>query len=95
MISSSTSEYLVSLFNLTGKVALVTGSSRGLGRTFAEALGRAGAQIIINSRNKDQLNTTVSELSDSGLDVRDSLLTSPMSMQSMKPSVMLNLKWAV
>jgi gluconate 5-dehydrogenase len=70
MISSSTSEYLVNLFNLTGKVALITGSSRGLGRTFAEALGRAGAQIIINSRNKDQLNTTVSELSDSGLDVR-------------------------
>ena len=70
MISESTSEYLADLFNLTGKQALITGSSRGLGRVFAEALGRAGASIIVNSRNQDQLNTTIAELTETGLDVR-------------------------
>jgi len=69
-MSSSSSEYLTDLFNLNGKQALITGSSRGLGRTFAEALGRAGASVILNARNEDQLNTTVTELAETGLDVR-------------------------
>jgi len=69
-MSSSTSEYLTDLFNLNGKQALITGSSRGLGRTFAEALGRAGASVILNARNEEQLNITVSELAETGLDAR-------------------------
>ena len=36
------------LFDLTAKTALVTGSSRGLGRAIAEGLGRAGASLIVN-----------------------------------------------
>ncbi len=39
------------LFDLTGRRALVTGSSRGLGFVMAEALGRAGAQVILNGRS--------------------------------------------
>src|SRR5262245_10476802 len=42
-------------FDLTGKVAIVTGASRGLGQTFARALARAGADLVITSRTLDSL----------------------------------------
>ncbi|HEX7884832.1 MAG TPA: SDR family NAD(P)-dependent oxidoreductase, partial [Phenylobacterium sp.] len=38
------------LFDLTGKTALITGGSRGLGLQIAEALGEAGARLVISSR---------------------------------------------
>ena len=41
------------LFDLTGKVAIVTGSSRGIGRAIAEALAAHGASLVISSRNQD------------------------------------------
>jgi NAD(P)-dependent dehydrogenase (short-subunit alcohol dehydrogenase family) len=41
----------VKLFDLTGKVAIVTGSSRGIGRAIAEALAEAGAKVAISARN--------------------------------------------
>ncbi|MBC7413707.1 MAG: SDR family NAD(P)-dependent oxidoreductase, partial [Herminiimonas sp.] len=40
------------LFDLTGKTALVTGGSRGLGLQIAEALGEQGAKIVISSRKQ-------------------------------------------
>jgi NAD(P)-dependent dehydrogenase (short-subunit alcohol dehydrogenase family) len=43
------------LFDLTGKTAIVTGSSRGLGQYFAKALARAGADLVITSRNRKNL----------------------------------------
>jgi NAD(P)-dependent dehydrogenase (short-subunit alcohol dehydrogenase family) len=43
------------LFDLTGQVALVTGTSRGLGQHFARALARAGADLVLTSRNAGTL----------------------------------------
>ena len=58
------------LFDLTGKTALVTGGSRGLGLQMAHALGEAGAKIMISSRKADDLETAVAELQGAGIDAR-------------------------
>ena len=55
------------LFNLTGKIALVTGSSRGLGKTMAAGLGRAGATIVLNGVNQERLDQAVQSLVDMGI----------------------------
>jgi NAD(P)-dependent dehydrogenase (short-subunit alcohol dehydrogenase family) len=66
------------LFDLTGQVALVTGTSRGLGQYFGRALARAGADLIVTSRRKDDLLPFIAEVEALGrqaipleLDVRD------------------------
>ena len=56
------------LFDLTGKTALVTGSSDGLGRTMARGLGEAGARVILNGRNADKLAAAVEAFQRRGLD---------------------------
>ena len=58
-----------SLFDLAGKVALITGSSQGLGFTIARGLGEAGATIILNGRNEEKLEKADSTLSQQGLKV--------------------------
>lgn len=55
------------LFNLTGKVALVTGSSRSLGYVFAEGLGKAGATVIINGINHERVENAVVRLKENGI----------------------------
>ena len=58
------------LFDLTGKVALVTGGSRGLGLQMAHALGEAGAKVMISARKADELEIAVQDLQDAGIDAR-------------------------
>ena len=54
------------LFDLSGKIALVTGASRGLGRHFALALARAGADVMITARNADSLDRPRAEVESLG-----------------------------
>lgn len=61
------SSYLERTFGLRGKVALVTGSSRGLGRAMARALAQAGADVIVNSRDPSRLGAVVDELTACGV----------------------------
>jgi gluconate 5-dehydrogenase len=57
---------LPDLFSLRGKVALVTGASRGLGRSMAGALARAGATVILAARDQDLLAQAVGEIRAAG-----------------------------
>lgn len=56
-----------SLFDLSGRVALVTGSSRGLGRAMAEGLATAGARVLINGVDAARVDAAVHELTAAGL----------------------------
>ena len=55
---------LTNLFDLTGKVALTTGSSIGMGRALAEGLAIAGAQVVISSRKLDACQQTAKEINE-------------------------------
>jgi gluconate 5-dehydrogenase len=56
------------LFDLTGKVAIVTGGSRGLGKEIAFALGEAGAKVVITARREEWLTQTRQELEKAGIE---------------------------
>lgn len=57
------------LFDLTGKVALITGGSRGLGREIAEGLAEAGATVIMTARREQWLGPAQQEMRAAGLSV--------------------------
>jgi gluconate 5-dehydrogenase len=61
---------LVSLFDLSGRVALVTGGSRGLGLQIAHALGEYGATTALVARKRDELDQAVRGLTDCGVAAR-------------------------
>src|SRR6185436_7773266 len=56
----------MSEIKLTGKTALITGASKGLGKAIALALGRAGARLALVARNRDTLQTVAAELRKQG-----------------------------
>jgi gluconate 5-dehydrogenase len=57
---------LTTLFDLSGKIALVTGGSRGLGKEMAEGLAEAGASLMLLARREQWLTPTVEEFRDRG-----------------------------
>ncbi|MEN8825395.1 MAG: gluconate 5-dehydrogenase [Wenyingzhuangia sp.] len=59
----------VALFDLTGKVALVTGSTHGLGMAMAKAMGKAGARIIVNGNSsQEKIDKALIEYKNEGID---------------------------
>ena len=58
-----------SLFDLSGKVALITGSTKGIGKSMAEELARAGCKIVVSSRKADACEAVRAEFEKQGFDV--------------------------
>ena len=58
--------YLMDLFTLDGKTALITGSSRGIGRAIALRMAQAGANIVVSSRKKEGCDAVVAEIRENG-----------------------------
>ncbi|WP_165856420.1 SDR family NAD(P)-dependent oxidoreductase [Marinobacter sp. JSM 1782161] len=56
------------LFDMTGRVALITGSTKGIGRSIAEEMARAGAKVVISSRKPDVCEKVAGELTEQGFE---------------------------
>lgn len=69
------------LFDLSGKTALVTGGSKGLGKAIARGFAECGADVMISSRNADDLSAAAVEIGD-GLRVRVEWMVADMSDRS-------------
>lgn len=66
------------LFDLRGRVALVTGGSKGLGKAMSRGFAEAGADVVISSRHDDELRTAASEI-NKGLETRVSTIVADMT----------------
>jgi gluconate 5-dehydrogenase len=58
------------LFDLTGRRALITGSSQGIGLSLAEGLGRAGATVVLNGRDPEKVERAAAALLSEGISAR-------------------------
>jgi len=58
-----------SLFDLSGKVAVVTGSTRGIGKSMAEELARAGCKVVVSSRKAEACESVRAEFEKQGFEV--------------------------
>lgn len=57
------------LFDISGKVAIITGASRGIGLAIAQRYAEAGAKVVISSRKQDALDEVAAQMKDSGYEV--------------------------
>jgi len=58
------------LFDLSGKVVIVTGSTKGIGRAMADGMARAGASVVVSSRKQDLCDQVAKEIaSETGAEV--------------------------
>ena len=64
---------VLNTFQLNGKLALITGSSAGIGFALARALGEAGAHVVINGRNAQKVSAAAQTLKAEGLTVSESV----------------------
>ncbi len=70
-----------SLFDLSGRVALVTGGSKGLGKAMSRAFAEAGADVVIASRHEDELKAALAEIR-SGTEVRGTYVVADMTRRA-------------
>jgi NAD(P)-dependent dehydrogenase (short-subunit alcohol dehydrogenase family) len=75
----SAEETLVSLFDLSGKVAVVTGSSRGIGRAIVERMAEQGAKVVVSSRNIEPCQEVATEINAKYADGRALALSANIS----------------
>ena len=73
--------FLLKLLSLEGKVALVTGGSRGIGYATAKVLAENGASVVITGKDQDRLEKASSEISNSFAVVADVRKTDDVKMQ--------------
>ena len=59
------------MFDLTGKRVLITGSSQGIGLTLARGLGKAGATVVVNGRDRKKLSAAAKELASKNINVEE------------------------
>ena len=64
--SKATDELLSSMFNLSGKVSIITGASQGLGVSYARGLAKAGCDLVIAARSAEKLQKVSTELNQYG-----------------------------
>ncbi|MBT3900473.1 MAG: glucose 1-dehydrogenase [Gammaproteobacteria bacterium] len=67
----------MSLFDLTGKVAVITGSTKGIGKSIAEQLAAHGAQVVISSRKADACEAVAAEINEATADGAGSAVSIP------------------
>ena len=69
LLTGDMPKHVKELFDLSGKTAIVTGGSRGIGREMAEALAEAGASLMLCARRQEWLDETVNEFAGRGFKV--------------------------
>lgn len=80
------------LFNLEGRIALITGSSQGIGFALARGLAEHGATVIINGRDRNKVDSAVTVLEQDGFQSSRRCLTSRMLKKSARLSMQLRKK---